>query len=106
MNALYANMRDKHDHLTLSLLQHEDPTIHEKPTVAKRGRPKKIDALSAAERARHYRERKKIRLAELRDITKPISSSVIDLSALPAWKRKGWSQSNLGDPSRARIEAN
>lgn len=56
--------------------------------LAKRkvGRPPKPDALTQAERARRYRQRKAARLAELRDETQPLRSRVIDLSALPAWK--------------------
>lgn len=56
--------------------------------MPKLGRPKKPEALSDAERARRYRARKKARLAELRDKKVPISSTVIDLTALPPWKRK------------------
>lgn len=79
-------MRDKHDHITLSLPLDE---LAPQPTVKpKLGRPKKPDALSDAERARRYRARRKTRLAELRDETVPVSSTVIDLSALPPWKRK------------------
>lgn len=82
-------MRDKHDHVTLDLLL----AVEAAPTLvcqAKRkpGRPTKPDALSDAERARRYRARKKARLAELRDETVPVSSTVIDLSALPPWKRR------------------
>ena len=82
-------MRDKHDHVTLDLLL----AVEAAPTPAcqakrKPGRSAKPDSLSDAERARRYRARKKARLAELRDETVPVSSTVIDLSALPPWKRK------------------
>lgn len=82
-------MRDKHDHVTLDLLL----AVEAAPTPvcqARRrpGRPTKPDALSDAERARRYRAREKARLADLRDETVPISSTVIDLCALPPWKRK------------------
>jgi hypothetical protein len=81
-------MRDKHDHVTLDLLEDEadlQPPCVTKPAL---GRPRKPDALSDAERARRYRERKKARLADLRDESKPVYSTVIDLTALPPWKRK------------------
>lgn len=52
------------------------------------GRPRKPNALSGAERARNYRARKKSRAAELRNPEAPLSSKIIDLSELPAWKRK------------------
>jgi len=52
------------------------------------GRPRKANALSNADRSRNYRARKKVRAAELRDPEVPLSSKVIDLTALPAWKRK------------------
>jgi hypothetical protein len=80
-------MRDKYDHVTIELLDvtAPSPTSAAKPAL---GRPRKPDALSDAERARRYRARKKTRLANLRDESKPVSSTVIDLSALPPWKRK------------------
>lgn len=81
-------MRDKHDHVTLDLLLDvtaPTPSCAAKPTL---GRPKTPDALSDAERARRYLARKKARLADLRDESKPVSSTVIDLTALPPWKRK------------------
>ena len=82
-------MRDKHDHSTIDLLLLDvtapSPTCAAKPAL---GRPRKADALSDAERARRYRARKKSRLADLRDESKPVSSTVIDLSALPPWKRR------------------
>lgn len=84
-------MRDKHDHVTLELLlEHAAvPTLPcAAPAKRKPGRPRKLDALSDAERARRYRARKKARLAELRDETVPVRSTVIDLSALPPWKRR------------------
>lgn len=81
-------MRDKHDHVTFELLLDEAApqlSCERKRTL---GRPIKPDALSDAERARRYRARKRARLAELRDVSKPVSSTVIDLTALPPWKRK------------------
>ena len=78
-------MRDKNDTCTLDLLAPLPPVPLEPQRG--RGRPPKPDALSDAERARQYRARKKQRLADLRDESKPISSTLIDLSALPAWKR-------------------
>ena len=77
-------MRDKNDTLTIDLI----PLVpSQEPAMRGRGRPRKPDALSDAVRARKYRERKKQRLAGLRDESKPITSALIDLSALPAWKR-------------------
>jgi hypothetical protein len=82
-------MRDKHDHVTLNLLSDEAvPQLPSAP-VPKIGRPRKEDALSDAERARRYRARKKARLAELKDVSRPLRSTVIDLSALAPWKRVG-----------------
>lgn len=81
-------MRDKYDHVTLDLFLDETALTTPCPDKRKLGRPKKADALSDAERARRYRARKKARLAELRDERKLLSSTVIDLSALPPWKRK------------------
>ena len=81
-------MQDKYDLVTLNLFLDEtalQSTCAAKPTV---GRPRNPNALSDAERARSYRARKKARLADLRDESKPLSSTVIDLSALPPWKRK------------------
>lgn len=81
-------MQDKHDHVTFDLLL--DVAAPKLSCAAKPalGRPRKPDALSDAERARRYRARKKARLAELRDESKPVSSTIIDLSALPPWKRR------------------
>lgn len=59
-----------------------------RPAKLKLGRPKKADALTDAERAKRYRARKKSRLADLQDESIPVSSAVIDLSALPPWKRR------------------
>lgn len=82
-------MRDKYDHVTLNLLSDEAvPQLPSAP-VPKIGRPRKPDALSDAERAQRYRARKKARLAELRDESRPLRSTVIDLSALAPWKRTG-----------------
>lgn len=81
-------MKDEHDHFTMDLLA--DKPLRQAPSApaAKIGRPRKDDALSDAERARRYRARKKARLAELKDESKPVTSAVIDLSALPPWKRR------------------
>lgn len=81
-------MQDAHDHFTLDLFLEEAAPLPPCTDKQKLGRPKKANALSDAERARRYRARKKARLAELRDETVPVSSTVIDLSALPPWKRK------------------
>jgi hypothetical protein len=81
-------MKDEYDHFTMDLLTDEPlPQLPSAPG-AKVGRPRKEDALSDAERARRYRAGKKARLAELKDETKPVTSAVIDLSALPPWKRR------------------
>lgn len=81
-------MRDKHDPFTLDLFHGEAaPHLSNAPTP-KIGRPRKPDALSDAERARRYRAQKKARQAELKDKSRPLRSTVIDLSALAAWKRK------------------
>lgn len=82
-------MRDKYDHVTLDLLSDEavpQPPIAPAPKI---GRPRKEDALSDAERARRYRAKRKARLAELKDESRPLRSTVIDLSALAPWKRVG-----------------
>jgi hypothetical protein len=81
-------MKDEHDYFTMDLLTDEPLPQSPGALVAKVGRPRKDDALSDAERARRYRARKKARLAELKDETKPVTSAVIDLSALPPWKRR------------------
>ena len=78
-------MRDKNDTLTLDLISLV--SLPPEPAIRGRGRPRKPDALSDAVRARNYRERKKQRLADLRDESKPLTSMLIDLSVLPAWKR-------------------
>ena len=44
--------------------------------------------MTNAEKQKAYRERKRAREAELRDPSVPLSSKVIDLSELPAWRRK------------------
>lgn len=58
------------------------------PAPKLRGRPVTGTALTNAEKQKAYRERKKAREAELRDPDVPLSSKVIDLSELPAWRRK------------------
>lgn len=73
-------MRDLNDPHTLDLIDPE-------PATRGRGRPKKPDALTDAERARRYRERKKQRLADLRDPSKPVTSPSIDLSEIAPWRR-------------------
>lgn len=52
------------------------------PLRKKIGRPRKADAKSNAERVREFRAREKARLAALKDTTRPVTSSIIDLSAL------------------------
>ncbi len=44
--------------------------------------------MTPAEKQKAYRERKRARELELRDPDVPLSSKLIDLSELPAWKRK------------------
>lgn len=89
MTRAIPGMRDKHDHVTLGLLlEPAAAPVLPCPAKCKPGRPREPDALSDAERARRYRARKKTRLAELRDETVPVSSTVMDLSALPPWKRR------------------
>ncbi len=56
--------------------------------ATKRGRPVTGTAMTPAEKQKAYRERKKAREADLRDPAVPLSSKLIDLSELPAWKRK------------------
>ena len=81
-------MGDKYDHVTLDLLLDEAaPQLHS-ALAPKIGRPQKTDALSDAECARRYCARKKARLAELKDESRLLRSTVIDLSALAAWKRE------------------
>ena len=82
-------MQDKYDRVTLDLFPETGTVAHPAcaPTV-KAGRPKKEGALSAAERARRYRARKKARTAERRAENIPVSSALIDLSELPAWRRQ------------------
>lgn len=63
----------------------DDSDTTQKP---RRGRPPTGSAMTAAERQRAYRERKKARRAALRDPTQPVESSLIDLSELPIWQRK------------------
>ena len=81
-------MRDKYDYLTLNLLRDEAAPQLPGVPAPKLGRPRKPDAFSDAERAQRYRARKKARLAELKDESRPLRSTVIDLSALAPWKRK------------------
>ena len=81
-------MQDTHDHFTLDLPLGEAAPLSPCVTKPKLGRPTKPEVLGDAERARRYRVRKKARLSELRDETVPVSSTVIDLTALPPWKRR------------------
>jgi len=60
----------QHDITTQHLLSDEHPTLPPSSAVKKRGRPRKPDALSDAERARRYRARKKARRAELQEAAK------------------------------------
>ena len=88
MTLAILDMRDKYDHVTLDLLSEAAPQLPSAP-AHKIGRPRKENALSDAERARRYRAKKKARLAELKDESRPLRSTVIDLSALAPWKRVG-----------------
>lgn len=81
-------MKDEYDHFTMDLLVDEPLRQPPSAPATRVGRPRKDDALSDAERARRYRDRKKARLAELKDESKPVTSAVIDLSVLPPWKRR------------------
>lgn len=74
-------MKDDNDDKTGDLLP-------DAPIPRRRGRPPTGTALTPAEKQHAYRERKKARLQELRDPSVPVTSAVIDLSELPAWKRK------------------
>lgn len=58
-----------------------------------RGRPRVHQSdeerlAAGAKAAREYRARKKKVRDERRDQTVPLSSAIIDLSVLPAWRRK------------------
>lgn len=57
------------------------------PVRKKIGRPRKANAKSGAQRTRACRARKQARLDALKDISQPVTSSIIDLSALPPWER-------------------
>lgn len=62
------------------------------PPAPRRGRPAKHASeaerrAANAQAARAYRERKKAERAARRDPAQTISSRVIDLSELPAWRR-------------------
>jgi len=83
------NIRDKYDHVPVDLLGHEAVSQSPSAPTPKIGRLRKEDTLSDAERARRYGARKKARLAELKDESRPLRSTVIDLSALAPWKRVG-----------------
>lgn len=87
MTLAILDMRDKYDHVTLDLLSEAALQLPSAP-APQIGRPCKQDALSDAERARRYRAKKKARLAELKDESKPLRSTVIDLSALAPWTRQ------------------
>ena len=58
-------------------------------TKAKRGRPASPipRAIRNAEAARRYRARKRAEKDARRDARQPLRSTVIDLSAIPAWRR-------------------
>lgn len=75
-------MKDPLDTNTIDLFEVKLPSLRKKV-----GRPRKADAKSGAERTRECRARKQARLAALKDVTQPITSAVIDLSALPPWQR-------------------
>ncbi|MHB1752192.1 MAG: hypothetical protein ACYCTF_05775 [Acidiferrobacter sp.] len=58
-------------------------------TKAKRGRPASPTprTIRNAEAARRYRARKKAEKEARRDPRQPVRSAIIDLSAIPAWRR-------------------
>lgn len=76
-------MKDRHDSATIDFFEQQQA-----PTPRKKvGRPRKADAKSGAQRTREFRAREQARLAALKDLTQPVSSAIIDLSALPPWQR-------------------
>lgn len=75
-------MRDPLDTTTGDIFDVKLPPLRKKV-----GRPRKADAKSGAQRTRESRARAQARLAALKDVTQPVSSAIIDLSALPPWQR-------------------
>jgi hypothetical protein len=76
--------QDPQDPGTLDMI---DPvTVSRRP----RGRPRKHPDAKAAQAAasRAYRERKRAERERRRDPAEPLESDTIDLSALPAWRRR------------------
>ena len=57
--------------------------------ASKRGRPASPvpRAIRQAEAARRYRARKKTEKEAHRDVRQPLRSAIIDLSAVPPWRR-------------------
>ncbi len=57
--------------------------------ASKRGRPASLvpRAIRQAEAARRYRARKKAEKEARRDPRQPVRSTIIDLSAIPPWRR-------------------
>lgn len=75
-------MKDPHDTTTHDMLEVNLPPLRRRV-----GRPRKADAKSGAQRSREFRAREQARLAARKDVTQPVTSPIIDLSALPPWKR-------------------
>jgi hypothetical protein len=76
--------QDPQDPGTLDMI---DPvTVSHRP----RGRPRKHPDAKAAQAAasRAYRARKKAERDRRRDPVQPLESAIIDLSALPYWRRR------------------
>ncbi len=61
----------------------------EKTKPPRRGRPASPvpRAIRNAEAARRYRARKRMERGARRDPSQPLQSAIIDLSAIPAWRR-------------------
>ncbi len=61
----------------------------QKTKTPKRGRPASpvLRAIRNAEAARRYRARKRMEREARRDPRQPLRSTLIDLSAIPAWRR-------------------
>ena len=61
----------------------------DKTKPPRRGRPASPvpRAIRNAEAARRYRARKRMERGARRDPSQPLQSAIIDLSAIPAWRR-------------------
>lgn len=70
-------MKDPHDTTTHDMLEVNLPPLRKRV-----GRPRKADAKPGAQRTRESRARAQARLAALKDVTQPVTSKIIDLSAL------------------------